>query len=231
MPQWPCWVLSFSFFQILLTALEFGTHCWVLGSRWRVLASRPRQAHMRGTIQSHHPAWRHVEHRAQVSEARRAWPRSGDLGGRRWLGANALVMLTWGPGWRSPRLQSSWIPTAPFWGVESPLYERQFSLLEAPGKEGWSRGGQQLSPGPVGPLLSDGAQEAYFEDQSNQSTRLRPVHLLLPGFSEGALRLGEGMDRAVLSRLLSLAWCDHLGTHFSPQPSLCLSEGVITSLT
>ena len=70
--------------------------------------------------------------------------------------------------------------------------------------------------------FSDGAQEAYSEDQSNQSTRLRPAHLLLPGFSEGALSLGEGVDRAVLSRLLSRVWCDHLGTHFSPQPSLCL---------
>ena len=34
---------------------------------------------MHGTIQSHHAAWRCIERRAQVAEARRAWPRSADL--------------------------------------------------------------------------------------------------------------------------------------------------------
>ena len=184
---------SISFLQILLTALECGDP--LLGPGEQVSGTGfppPPGAH----AWNHPVSSRSLEvHRTQGTGCRGEASLATQQGpcGRQWEGQMSLSCSPEGQA-GDPRgcRAGGLLPLVP--GARSLHCMRGSSLCWRLTGEGRSQGGHRLSPGPVGPLLSDGAREAYSKDQSDQSTRLVHACLLLPGFSEGALHLGEDVD-------------------------------------
>lgn len=184
---------SVSFLQILLTALECGGP--LLGPGEQVLGTGfppPPGAH----------AWNHpVTSRGLESRRTQGTGCRGEASlatqrgpcGRQWGGQMPLSCSPEGQAGDPRGCRAAGLLRL-LSGVRSLHCMRGSSLCWRLTGERRSRGGHRPSPGPVGPLLSDGAQEDYSEDQSDQSTRLVPAGLLLPGFSEGALPSGEDMD-------------------------------------
>lgn len=100
-------------------------------------------------------------------------------------------------------MQSSQVPAAASLGAGARLRE---AVLSAGGSRG--RSGHWLSPGPgAGPLLSDGSQAAYPEDQGSQSTRLLLVAASTWLFQRW-FTPGEDVHWVGVSRTLGPAWRD-----------------------